>query len=148
MATVSMSFLSSQISELTSMVRNYGIGQAQQLQQAHTGFYGQPRHNPYLDTYNTSWGDNMSYGYSRTDHYHDYQRDLQYNPCWGDNPNYGYARADYYQNYQAQATPQNSHMELEEMVRKLEISGKILQQQVDQAVNSMNAHILRREEVP
>ncbi|KAG8651839.1 hypothetical protein MANES_06G026460v8 [Manihot esculenta] len=37
-------------------------------------------------------------------------------------------------------------MELEEMIRKLEISGKILQQQVNQAVNSVNAHILRREE--
>ncbi|XP_021606749.1 proteoglycan 4-like [Manihot esculenta] len=37
-------------------------------------------------------------------------------------------------------------MELEEQVRKLGISGKILQQQVDQAVDHWNTHILRKEE--
>ncbi|XP_043817325.1 translation initiation factor IF-2-like [Manihot esculenta] len=37
-------------------------------------------------------------------------------------------------------------MQLEEMMRTLEISGQILQQQVDQMVNSVNAHILRTEE--
>ena len=93
------------------------------------GYYGQPRHDPYLDTYNTGWGDYPNYDYARADHYQDYQRDLQYNPCREDHPNYGYP---------AQPTPTSSQTAMGELAKMMQM----MQQQIDQ----LKAAILRREE--